>query len=240
MDHWVITGHETVTSTSDIALAAAAAGAPEGTGFTARQQTKGRGRRARDWQSPLGNFYLSFILRPSRPKSDWPSLSLIASLALRDGILGFRGGDDVRLKWPNDILYRGGKCAGLLLEVEGDAVVIGCGVNLDAKPDEVDGWAPSLLNDGDGAAITAPELLGAFEAAFIKRYNDWTGNGFAQQKQDWCDASAHLGQRLVVASSAESIEGVFTGLDDFGGLCLAGHPPIHAGDVAGVRTGKEN
>ena len=222
MERLIISSSEVVTSTSDLVLVAARDNAPEGTAQTANIQTKGRGRNGRDWQSPKGNFYLSVLLRPSRDQRDWPSLSLMAGLALYHAVAMFRPKSDLGLKWPNDLLYQGGKTAGLLLEAEKGAVVLGCGVNLDAPPESVSGWAPSALNQDDIAPVITPALLlPAVEEHLIQFYQTWTDHGFLGLRDDWLTAAAHLNGRLTIDHADGSrLEGVFTTLGDDGRLCL--------------------
>lgn len=214
---------------------------PEGSAVRADVQTKGRGRQGRDWQSPAGNLYLSILLRPERPSQDWPSLALVAGLALRDAIISFRNPEKVRLKWPNDVLYDGAKSGGLLLEAVDGAVVLGCGVNLDTAPTSVEGWPAGCLNDGKAKTISADMLTETFAPCLIDRYNQWNQDGFAPQRQDWEDAAAHLGQWLELNLGGESnvAKGEFIGLKDDGRLCLKGGDglshQIAAGDVMRVR-----
>lgn len=241
MDRLIISWQEVVTSTSDLVFEALDQHAPEGTAFTADIQTKGRGRHGRTWHSPRGNFYISILLYPKRPLMDWPSLSLMTALALYDAVVHCSHNRDLALKWPNDLLYQGGKSAGILLEKRDDAVVIGCGVNLDAPPDEVQGWAPSSLNQNKNEnKITSSKLQSAFDATFTHRYKAWTEAGFAGLKSDWLMASAHHGLRLRIdQGGGKFLEGIFTDLSDDGRLCLCDDNGVDhllaAGDVIHAR-----
>ena len=241
-----VTALDIVTSTSDHLLAALKDGAPEGTAIRANVQTKGRGRRGREWDSPRGNLYVSILLRPTRPLSEWPSLSLVAGLALYDAILPFRPSSSLGLKWPNDLLFHDRKCAGLLLEVQDDAIMLGCGVNLHASPVSVEGWPPISLNDPlaqsaplEAAPLDADTLMSSLAETLPHRYNQWGEGGFANLQEDWHAAAAHLGQDLVISRMEDSLEGRFTGLDASGNLCLLGADGVHhvitQGDVTRAR-----
>ncbi len=104
-------------------------------------QTAGRGRRARPWSSPAGNFHGTLVLKPLEPPETVALRSFAAALALRDAFVQLTGlPHSFALKWPNDVLCNGGKIAGILLESQGltggDPVLcIGFGVNLFAAPD---------------------------------------------------------------------------------------------------------
>jgi BirA family biotin operon repressor/biotin-[acetyl-CoA-carboxylase] ligase len=106
-------------------------GAADRTVLLAEEQTAGVGRRARSWSSPKGGLYLSVALRPGVPFSALGSLSLVAGLAVRAAAASV--GVDAVLKWPNDVLVDGAKCAGILAEaVAGTepSIVLGIGLNV--------------------------------------------------------------------------------------------------------------
>ena len=246
MEGLIISSHEVVTSTSDLVFEAAKDGAPHGTAITASVQTKGRGRHGREWFSPDGNFYISVLFRPQRPRADWPSLSLISGLALYLAVADWRDPKDLGLKWPNDLLYQGGKTAGILLESQDDVVVLGCGVNLNAPPDAVEGWAPSALNQPhdlppqDLTPVTKDGLLAGFDQHLTRCYNLWSEAGFAALKSEWLAASAHLHARLTIdQGQGRLLDGVFSDLTDDGRLCLRDDNGVDhvlsAGDVMRAR-----
>ena len=237
-----------VSSTSDLAIEAAYQGAIEGTAFRSDVQLQGRGRQGRNWASPEGNLYFSVVLRPVRPMLEWPTLSLLASIAVADALTGFKAHDRVSLKWPNDVLLDGHKCAGLLLEVADKAVILGCGVNCNAAPDDISGIAAGALNqmkqDGDRQA-TPDALFEALEVCLIARYKDWQSAGFECHRQDWLEKAAYLGDNIVVSHADGSIiKGVFEGIDDSGGLCLRGRDGsitvLKSGDVVRARAENKN
>ena len=138
---YVLRAFDRVESTNDEARRLAEQGADAGVVVVADQQLKGRGRHGRIWQSPPGNLYASLLLRPDCSIAVSAQLSLVASLALAEALVALAPPDaDVRVKWPNDVLVRGAKVAGLLLESAADAgervawVVVGSGVNIDSAP----------------------------------------------------------------------------------------------------------
>lgn len=131
--------HASLPSTNDRALAWAREGAPHGAMVTADAQTAGRGRLGRRWDSPPGaGLYVSLVLRPAEvvvgrgwdPR--WAALGLAVGLGLREGLA--RWVPDALLKWPNDLLVRGHKLAGVLCETRWQGstpdIVVGFGVNV--------------------------------------------------------------------------------------------------------------
>src|SRR5713226_6457422 len=108
-----------VTSTQDVAREL-----PIGSVVVANHQTAGRGRLTHSWEAPPGTALLvSFVLQPN------PLLSLAAGVAAAEAC-----GPGVRLKWPNDLLLKGGKVGGILVEASASKAVCGIGINLT--------WAP--------------------------------------------------------------------------------------------------
>ncbi|HOW97496.1 MAG TPA: biotin--[acetyl-CoA-carboxylase] ligase [Kiritimatiellia bacterium] len=127
--------YDSVASTNDIAKTEAVQGAPEGLAILARRQERGRGRQGRVWLSPEGQgVYLSVLLRPAIPAYEANWLGVIGALAVA-GALEQAGVGDLTLKWPNDVLARGRKIAGILVEprIEAETVefaVLGMGINV--------------------------------------------------------------------------------------------------------------
>ena len=158
--------HATAPSTMDVASALASAGADAGVVVGTDQQTAGRGRRGRVWESPPGaGLYFTVIARPPlRANGSLPLLTLAAGVAVRHGIhaaLGFAPD----LKWPNDVMVGGRKLAGILAEglavgTASQAVVIGVGLNLQPSsyPPEVAARATSLEGELGRAVERGPVL----------------------------------------------------------------------------------
>jgi len=130
-----------IDSTNNYARKLAAEDYPEGTVVVADRQSAGRGRRGRTWYSPEGEgLYLSLILRPRIPLKDLSRLSLVAAAALATTLeeeLGLLP----QIKWPNDILIKGRKVAGILNEAVTDMdgieyIVTGIGINVNIRADE--------------------------------------------------------------------------------------------------------
>ncbi len=126
-------------STQDLAKELALNGEPEGTAVMAFKQTKGRGRSGHSWVSPPGkNLALSQILRPRLAPSEAGLLGLLASIAVAETCeqLGVAG---IELRWPNDVLVKGRKIAGIISEANMDDrtirfVIMGIGLNVNAEP----------------------------------------------------------------------------------------------------------
>lgn len=231
---------DAVGSTNDEAKALARAGAPAGTLVWAAEQTAGRGRRGRRWQSPPGNLYLSLVVRPEGAAAAAAQLGFVAALALGDALAALAGPDlPLRFKWPNDLLADGRKLAGILLESETsgrdrvDFVVIGVGVNIAAAPRNVEYPATSLADQGV-TRITPAALLAAFAGHFEGWAQRWQDEGFAPLRAAWLAQASGLGDPINVRLESSTFSGRFLDLDDDGALVLDaadGRRRIAAGEV---------
>lgn len=148
-----IVGHpmvalDEVGSTNDVVKAMALHGAPDGLTVLARNQTNGRGRRGRAWVSFPGKaVYLSVLLRPAWKADDVSWLGVLGGVAVAEA-LGACGVGDLLIKWPNDVLARGRKIAGVLVEPRLgddslDFAVLGVGVNVAQLAAD---WPPDLAD----------------------------------------------------------------------------------------------
>ena len=230
--NWSIATEQSATSTSDLAKRAAANGAPSGQAFLAIEQTAGRGRHGRHWDSQKGGMYLSVLLRPSVPVDQWFALSFAASLAVLDVVrsqlathLSLAEMPQTGLKWPNDVIVAGGKISGILLEVEGKALIVGSGVNI-APVGRVGSQniEPIALADiwPDGAH-DLPQPYD-FATAYLERlafwYDRFCQSGFGPIRDSWLENALFLGQHVAVQCDAKVLSGVFHDLGMDGTMLL--------------------
>ncbi len=200
-------------------------------------QTAGRGRRARPWSSPQGNFHGTLVLKPTEPPETVALRSFAAALALRDALVALTGlPQSFTLKWPNDVLCNGGKLAGILLESQGlggpnPVLCIGIGVNLIAAPDasqvEAGAVPPVSLLHETGLRITPEVFLDALADAFVRWEATFTTEGFAPLRAEWLAHAARLGDTIRARTGSETREGVFETIDSAGNLILRmAHGPV--------------
>lgn len=232
-------------STNQTAIEMARAEAPEGTVVVAEEQTAGRGRRDRRWFSPKGEgLYHSIILRPTIPCDQAPILGFLAAVVLSD-TLRLDYGVDCDLKWPNDILIRAKKCAGILLEMEPgddsvDYVVVGIGVNLNQRafPDDVGSRATSLFLE-TGCETDPLRFRQRLFEHLAGSYESFQRSGPRDVISRWTERSSYArGKTVRIDLGDHELTGVTSGLRDDGALLLqtgdGAIQPMLAGDVAGV------
>jgi BirA family biotin operon repressor/biotin-[acetyl-CoA-carboxylase] ligase len=217
--------HDTLASTNAEALTLARAGERGPLWIAAREQTAGRGRRGNSWISPRGNLYATLLLTDPAPPECAPQLSFVAVLALHDAtaVCAPALPKSLALKWPNDLLCRGAKLAGILIEGErtagGLAVAIGIGVNCENHPAQT----PYLVTDlkGEGAAVAVEALFEALTASMAQRLAQWRrGAGFAEIRADWIARATGIGGNMRARLPDREIIGRGEGLDEHGRLLL--------------------
>lgn len=214
------------------------AGAGEVVVVWALSQTGGRGRRGRAWEGFPGNLYCSVLLRPDVPLRQMALLSFLAAVALADAVHDLAPTMELRCKWPNDVLCRGRKVAGILLETEGAVapwLVLGMGVNVAAAPDPATLMYPASCLAAEGCGASAGEVLGALCHRLHGWLDRWRREGFAPVRAAWLDRAGGVGEAMTVRLERESLMGTFDGLDDDGALLLrladGGRQRVMAGDV---------
>lgn len=191
----------------------------------AAEQSAGRGRRAREWVSPPGNFYASLVQRIDEPPVLLGLRSFTTALALYDAFSALTGlSPAFALKWPNDVLLNGGKLTGILLEAQGPCLVIGIGVNLIGAPPparvEPGAVPPVSLLGETGLRITPAHFLDALAPAMSEWEGRFRREGFAPLRKAWLARAARLGERIIARTGTLSREGTFETIDDQGNLML--------------------
>ena len=225
---------EAIPSTMDAAHALALDGAAEGTCVLAETQTAGRGRAGRAWVSPAGGLYASIILRPARNLREVPQLALIAGLAISDAIHEQTALDTV-IRWPNDVLLRGRKVAGVLCEAKAHtgavAAVIGIGINVTTA-------AADLPPEGVSLAELAPGIdRAALFASLCRRldalYQQWNADGLAPLKPVLVQHMT-FGSIVHITSGNDAFQGQAQDADEQGRLVVR----LDSGILRAVNVGE--
>lgn len=233
---WRIERFAEIGSTSDICAARARAGEPDGLVLLAAMQTAGRGRSGRAWASPVGNLYMSVLLRPACPAVQGGQFALLAGLSLAEALAACWGEPrKIGLKWPNDVMIGPAKLAGVLLDASVDAagmiewLVMGFGANLVAAP-ALTGRETIALAD-----IAPPPLPEPVAQALLARLAFWRADlardGGAALRAAWLARAHAPGTGLSVDGGR--LVGAFEGIDAAGSLLLR----MPNGAVQIVRSG---
>lgn len=242
----IVYQYASVTSTNDVARELAETGAGEGTTVVAEEQTTGRGRLGRTWLSPKGEgLYHSIILRPDIPPSDVPVLTLVAAVALAE-FVHEQYQLVVDIKWPNDVLIREGKFAGILAEAEIkrdhlDYIILGIGINLNQTSFSSDIAAQATSIKLETRQSSDPDEVR--QQLYVKLdtwYDRFLRQGAAAVIRRWCELSSYAEGKLVkVITGDRTITGVTGGLTPAGSLIVetptGARETILTGEVQSLR-----
>jgi BirA family transcriptional regulator, biotin operon repressor / biotin---[acetyl-CoA-carboxylase] ligase len=226
---------DSLDSTNRYLLDEARRGAPEGLVVVADYQTAGRGRRDRGWvAAPGASLLVSVLLRPSLTPERTPLVAMACGVAMAEAVArvaGFAPG----LKWPNDLVVNDRKLAGILAEADGDAVVVGAGVNVewwDFPPELAE--TATACNVEAGHPVDRRDLLESFLAELDRRSGDLDG-----VVEEYRARLATLGRRVRVERSGGDLVGRAVGVGGTGELRLEDDHgavvEVHVGDVVHLR-----
>lgn len=221
-------------STNDDLLEAGKLGAPHGTGLAARAQTAGRGRRGHKWDSTAGNLLLSIVLRPCVDPAKYSGLAAVSGLAVLEALKKQGLANEIGLKWPNDLVARGRKLGGILVEAARDNegkpfAVCGIGVNVNYTPQEVpDGGLAAIgLSDLDESVPSVDALLDEVYHTVMDSVDAWAeqfnaladdAGPLAPVHDDYIAQLNWIGEHVIARSPAgdELAQGIFQTVDNFG------------------------
>jgi BirA family biotin operon repressor/biotin-[acetyl-CoA-carboxylase] ligase len=218
-----------IDSTNREARDRAKGGAGEGTVILADSQSRGKGRLGRSWESsPGANLHLSIILKPPICPSDAPQITLLAGVAAARALSGVSGLKCL-IKWPNDILLRGKKLAGILAEMEGEGsrvgfIILGIGVNVNWRREDFPadlGVTATSLRAESGKEISRGAAAAGLFRELEKEYTAFIREGFsARLREEWDRLSWINGKEVTLSLPEGEISGRALGLDTDGALLL--------------------
>ncbi|MEV1168975.1 biotin--[acetyl-CoA-carboxylase] ligase [Nonomuraea sp. NPDC049784] len=238
-----VTVVESTGSTNADLAEAGVGGAREGAVLVAESQLAGRGRLGRSWSMPpRAGLTFSILLRPDLPIATQGWLPLLYGVAAASAVRRLAE-VDVRLKWPNDLLIGERKLAGILAERADDAVVIGMGMNVSLRQEELPVETATSLAIEKAACVDRDPLLRAVLREVESHYREWTAaDGDAEEsglRSAYLAASATVGRRVRVELPGEqAVTGLATGIDLSGHLQVESEGErytLSAGDVVHVR-----
>ena len=234
---------EETTSTNDVIEKLARDGVKEGAVVFAESQTKGRGRLGRKWISPARKgLWFSILLRPDLTPQEATQLTVASATALRRAI-ETETELQPEIKWPNDILIRGKKVAGILTEMSAELdrvkhVILGIGVDVNLTATELPPdlrVTASSLRIESGKMISRADLATEILRELDNDYAKIRAGDFASLADEWEKHCATIGRHVTVQMSGRELRGRAESLDDDGALLLRtehGHlERIIGGDV---------
>ena len=233
---------DSIDSTNNEAKRRAEAGAPHGLLVVAEEQTAGRGRRGRVWESEKGDgIFMTLVLKPDVEPGHASMLTLVMAMAVQRALQN-TAHVNTAIKWPNDIICDGKKMAGILTEMSAQVdcinhIVIGVGINVHhaSFPEPVDQTATSVFQQ-TGVHIRRAELIAEVMAQFERYYAVYLETENLQNLVD--DYNRHLincDRRVRVLDPKQEYEGTALGINIAGELLVktdTGIVPVSAGEVS--------
>lgn len=234
---------ENIASTQSLAIALAEKEDSRGVAVIAEQQTGGRGRLKRKWLSPKGGVWISVVLRPTIPTAASTILPFAAAVAVCDAVTEATG-LEVTLKWPNDVMVRGKKVAGILLDLSAEAesvnyAVVGIGINanLDSKKLRLEREgrpAVTSLSDELGHNVNRLHLTRLLLEKLEQYFLVLEEKGPTTIVALWRKRAGMLGRDVSVAQQGKVLSGMAKDIADDGSLVVAtasGDVNVVSGDV---------
>jgi BirA family biotin operon repressor/biotin-[acetyl-CoA-carboxylase] ligase len=227
---------DSLDSTNRYLLDEARSGAPAGTVAVADYQTAGRGRRGRNWLAPPGaSLLVSVLLRPRLAPGRAQVVTMAAGVALAEAVERIANfAPD--LKWPNDLVAGDRKLAGLLAEADGEALVIGVGLNVQWAdfPLEIAELA-TACNLECGHAVDRGEVFDAYLERLAARITDLDASTTEYRRR-----LATIGRRVRVEQGDGDVVGRARDVGDSGELLVETDEgrvvAVHSGDVVHLRS----
>ena len=243
-----IVHYDETDSTNNRAAAAAEAGEPSGTLFTADLQTAGKGRRGRSWVAAKGaSIAMSLLLRPSFEAQKASQMTLLSAMAVTESVqraLAQACGEyapECQIKWPNDVLIRDKKICGILTEMHSKPdgsyyVVIGIGmnVNLTEFAPELQDKATSLLLE-TGKKFDRDMLIRYFGESFWHFYTSYETKGdLSEITDDYDRMLVSRNRRVRIEGTEAKMIGTALGINKDGELLVK----TDDGQITAVRSGE--
>jgi BirA family biotin operon repressor/biotin-[acetyl-CoA-carboxylase] ligase len=234
--------HSLIDSTNDYLMRRLPNQLSPGQVCLAEYQSAGRGRRGRQWVSPFGSqIYLSMYWHLEQGLSAAMGLSLVTALAVSDAI-NIYCGVQVQLKWPNDVYIQGVKLAGILIELEGQALepshcVIGIGINLNMPVEAgklIEQQWTDLQSHSD-IEIDRNVLSAQLISCLRQRLFAYQQAGMVPLLDEWHSHDVFLHKRVKLITGEKITHGICRGVNGQGALMLeidGQVKPVYGGEVS--------
>lgn len=198
---------------------------PVNTIVVANRQTKGRGKDDRNWVSDnSNNLYMTLSLKADNDNVDYSHYTFLTSIAVIKTIVNLGVNDNnIKSKWPNDVLINSKKFCGILLErdMQKEFLSIGVGINVDSYPESLERMIfqpTSLLKEGFN--VKKKDIFEGFVDIFEQYSNRLVNEGFEWLRNEWLNYAYSLGNEIIVKIKNLQINGIFEDLDKDGTLLL--------------------
>jgi len=220
---------DNIPSTNDYLLHSLQARPNKNYACFAEKQTHGKGRRGRTWIAPFAkNIYLSVLWRFPQDPSALSGLSLAIAVSIIETLKHYTTTQELGIKWPNDVLYKNHKLAGILVELAGESndncsAVIGVGLNVDMPNAShqyiTQPWAD--LQNMTQTIVDRNEVAGLLLSHLVNTLILFQNQGFHAFTEKWQTLDLTLGKPISLTNSAsEKLQGIGRGINEQGHFLL--------------------
>lgn len=232
---------ESIDSTQNMAHDLAKKHAPHGTVVIANEQTLGRGRLERPFESNKGGIWMSVILRPQMAPHQAAQITLFTSVVIAE-VLSTLTGLPLKVKWPNDLYMNDKKVCGILTEMNGELdsinyLIIGIGINVNQNEDQFSSNLrdkATSINIASNLTWNRAEIVQDILTALEKNYEQYMDTGFHTYKQKWSSMAYKMNEMITIQTPQKTYSAKLIGIDDNGALLIEhGNEtvPLYSGEI---------
>jgi len=238
LPYWRVSVVDVTGSTqTDLAESVHSNSANDGEVLIANFQSAGRGRLDREFvAAPSSAILFSLYKKVKRPRAEWNFLALLTALSIAEALTSIDANQEIKVKWPNDILLNEKKIAGLLSQATDNGVIIGVGLNVSMREDELPvDTATSLILEGFSEVdrnVIIKKILQVFEKHFML----WEIQGSAPFISAYEKICSSLQQKIqIILPNEDSKEAEATGISPLGELLLRDGSLVNSADILHLR-----
>lgn len=187
----------------------------------AKMQNNGLGRCNRSWHSQNGDLTFSFAHKFSSIGMDISKVTYLVAVTVRKILLNYIKNEDIFCKWPNDVMIKDCKLAGILVEMVGNYLIIGIGINFKKNNHIRSDIKLISLEDLLMQTIDQKEMIKSIIDSYEELYDDYENNGFYNIRSLWLKNAYQLNKEVTVYNfDGTKIKGIFRGIDQMGLLLI--------------------
>jgi BirA family biotin operon repressor/biotin-[acetyl-CoA-carboxylase] ligase len=209
----------------------------DGEVLIANYQSAGRGRLEREFiAAPSSAILFSLYKKITRPREEWNFLALLAALAIKDALQKLDSNAEIRVKWPNDILIHEKKIGGLLCQAADDGVIIGIGINVSMRSDELPVETATSLFLENFTELDRSNVVKKILQIFEEKFSLWSLQGSASFIPDYESACSSLDRQIqIVLPNHAPIDAIAIGITSRGELKLDDGTLVNSADILHLR-----
>ena len=238
LPYWRVSVVDVTGSTQiDLAEKIRANTATDGEVLIANYQSSGKGRLDREFiAAPSSALLFSLYKKITRPRQEWNFLALLAALSIKEALHFLDGNADITVKWPNDLLIKERKFAGLLCQATEYGVIIGVGINVSMRLDELPVERATSLLLEDFSELDRSNILKKILQIFEEKFALWNLQGSASFITDYERASSSLHRQIqIVLPNRAPIDAIAVGITSLGELKLDDGTIVNSADILHLR-----